>query len=71
MGDLGFILWFQSHQGNGRFESHWGILAHHGFLLTNYHSHADVEEHHIVGENTDEEASTNQHCPCDGGHPGS
>lgn len=61
----------QSHQGKSKFESHQGILAHHPFLLTNYDPHADVEKHHAVGENTHEEASTNQHCPGDGGHPGS
>lgn len=40
-------------------------------ILTNYHSHADVEEHHTAGKNTQEEASANQHGPSDGGHPGS
>ena len=69
--DLGFALWFRSLQGNSKFESDWGILAYNTFLLTNYYSHADVEENHAVGENTHEEASANQHCPGDGGHPGS
>lgn len=65
--DIGFTLWFQCHQENSKL----GFLADHRFLLTNYHSHADVEEHHTVGEYTHEEASTNQDCPGDGGHPGS
>lgn len=41
------------------------------WVLTNYHPHADVEKYHTVSKNTQEEASANQHCPSDGGHPGS
>ena len=40
-------------------------------LLTNHDSHAQVQEHNTVGEDTREEASTNQDCPTDGGNPGS
>lgn len=42
-----------------------------GELLTNYHSHTDIEEHHTVCENTYDEASADQECPSDGGHPDS
>lgn len=40
-------------------------------VLTNYHSHTDIEEHHAVCENTYDEASTDQERPSDGSHPDS
>lgn len=68
---LVLCLCIQSHQWSSKLDSHWRILAYPTFLLTNYHSHADVEKHHTVGKNTQKEASANQHCPDDGSHPGS
>lgn len=40
-------------------------------VLTDDHSHTDVEENHTLGKNTKDEASADQECPSDGGHPDS